>query len=88
MALTKVTVYKKVNTNNEATTYAGGQGQVFETTNLVWAGPSICDMGDGVKASSDGVNSIIIVGGQGATDKWSRVTLYTSSTVDQIAALT
>lgn len=89
MALTTVSVYKRVLANNTATEFLTTPvTEGFETTNVVWFGPSLCDIGNGKQANASSVQSKIVIGGQGATDKYSRVTLYTSSTVAQIAALT
>lgn len=90
MALTTVSVYKKVFANNSASasnllTTPTIEG--FETTKVVWFGPSICNDGTGVNSAAAAINAKIVIAG-GTNDKYSRITLYTSSTVAQIAALT
>jgi hypothetical protein len=88
MALTTVSVYKKVFANNLATdTVSSPVTEGFETTKVVWFGPSLCNVGNGPEARASAINSKIIIAG-GSNDKYSKITLYTSSTVAQIAALT
>lgn len=90
MALTTVSVYKRVFANNSAsgsTLLSTPVTEGFETTKVAWFGPSICDDGTGVNAAAAAINAKIVIAG-GTNDRYSRITLYTSSTVAQIAALT
>jgi hypothetical protein len=88
MALTTVSVYKRVLSNNLATDMVSSPvTEGFETTRVAWFGPSLCNVGSGPEARASSVASKIVIAG-GTNDKYSRVTLYTSSTVAQIAALT
>lgn len=88
MALTTVSVYKRVFANNLATDMVSSPvTEGFETSNIAWFGPSLCNVGDGPEARASAVQSKIVIT-TGSRDKYSKITLYTSSTVAQIAALT
>jgi hypothetical protein len=88
MALTTVSVYKRVLANNLATDMVSSPvTEGFETSRIAWFGPSLCNVGDGLEARASAVQSKIVII-TGSHDKYSKITLYTSSTVAQIAALT
>lgn len=89
MALTTVSVYKRIESNNISTgarLIATPATEGFETSNVLWFGPSVCGREDDSANISNSIVSKIILKGV-AKEANASITLYTSSTVAQIAAL-
>lgn len=86
MALTTVTVRKRVISNNVVEKKSGtSETDCIETAKIIIATPSVCYAGNGDVDTA--VNSKIVVEGVANTDH-SLVTLYVTQTVAEIAALT
>ena len=89
MALTTVSVYKRTEGNNLSTgasQLASPKTEGFETTNVLWFGPSTCGLEAGTDFNSSIVSRIVLQGVSGTS--MDLVTLYTNSSVATIAALT
>lgn len=90
MALTTVPVYKRVESNNITTgsrLLVTPATEGFETTNVLWFGPSVCGREDDGTNISNSIVSKIILKGVSAESN-STISLYTSTTVANIALLT
>jgi hypothetical protein len=86
MALTTVSVYKHVEGNNLGADITAGRTEGFETTNVLWFGPSTCGL-DGPGNLNSAIVSVIYLKGVERTST-DVIKLYTNSSVATIAALT
>ena len=68
MALTTVSVYKHVEGNNLGTDIIAGRTEGFETTNVLWFGPSTCGL-DGPGSLNSAIVSVIYLKGVERTAK-------------------
>jgi hypothetical protein len=90
MALTTVSVYKRTEGNNLGTNGAqltSPKTEGFETTNVLWFGPSTCGLEAGGNDFNSAIVSRIVLKGVSGTSM-DLVTLYTNSSVATIAGLT
>jgi hypothetical protein len=89
MALTTISVYKRIEGNNTSTgtrLIKTPATEGFETANVLWFGPSVCGREDDPTNISNSIVSKIILKGV-ERESNAQIILYTNSTVTQIAAL-